>query len=54
MRYTAIERKDLDADIKVLINDRRSLVLNKGRKNIPAIHSDPQDFNTRQEYETQI
>lgn len=54
--YAAIERKDLDADIKVLISDKKeALVLNKAEeKNIPAIHIDPQDFNTRQEYETQI
>lgn len=54
--YEAIERKDLNADIKVLISDKNeALVLKKAEeKNIPAIHINPQAFATLQDYEKEV
>ncbi|NLB89002.1 MAG: phosphoribosylglycinamide formyltransferase [Syntrophomonadaceae bacterium] len=54
--YTAIERKDLNADIKVLISDKKDApVLKKAEeKNIPAININPQDYASLQEYEAAV
>jgi len=52
----AIERQDLDADIKVLISDKENApALDKARKrNIEAVYLNPRSYNNRDEYETDL
>ena len=52
----AIERGDLDADIKVLISDKENApALGKARKhNIEAVYLNPRSYNNRNEYETEL
>ena len=52
----AIERGDLDADIKVLISDKENApALDKARKhNIEAVYLNPRSYNNRNEYETEL
>jgi len=52
----AIERQDLDADIKVLISDKENApALDKARKhNIEAVYLNPRSYNNRNEYETEL
>jgi len=52
----AIDRGELNADIKVLISDKQfAPVLEKARKrNIDAIYINPQDYESREQYEAQI
>ena len=52
----AIERGDLDADIKVLVSDKENApALEKARKrNIEAVYLSPRSYNNRDEYETEL
>lgn len=52
----AIERRDLDADIKVIISDKENApALDKARKrNIEAVYLNPRSYSNRDEYETEL
>ena len=52
----AIERRDLNADIKVLVSDKENApALAKARKrNIEAVYLNPRTYNNRDEYETDL
>lgn len=52
----AIERGDLNADIKVLVSDKENApALEKARKrNIEAVYLNPRSYNNRDEYETEL
>lgn len=54
--WQAIERGDLNADIKVLISDKEDApALEKARKrNIEAVYLNPRSYNNRDEYETDL
>lgn len=54
--WQAIERGDLNADIKVLISDKEDApALEKARKrNIEAVYLNPRSYNNRNEYETDL
>ncbi len=52
----AIDRKDLDAEIVIVISDKENaLALDKARKrNIPAVYVNPRDFATFDKYEEHL
>ncbi len=52
----AIERGDLNANIKVLVSDKeKAPALDKARKrNIEAVYLNPRSYNNRDEYETDL
>lgn len=52
----AIERRDLNADIKVLVSDKENApALDKARKrNIEAVYLNPRSYNNRDEYESDL
>jgi phosphoribosylglycinamide formyltransferase-1 len=52
----AIERGDLNANIKVLVSDKENApALDKARKrNIEAVYLNPRSYNNRDEYETDL
>ena len=52
----AIERGDLDADVKMLISDKEyAPALEKARKhNIEGVYLNPRSYNNRDEYETEL
>lgn len=52
----AIERGELNADIKVLVSDKENApALEKARKrNIEAVYLNPRSYNNRDEYETDL
>lgn len=54
--YAATRRGDLDAEVRVLVSDRRdAAVLTKAdERGIPAIHLDPGRFSHREDYERRL
>ncbi|HZK44198.1 MAG TPA: phosphoribosylglycinamide formyltransferase [Syntrophomonadaceae bacterium] len=54
--YQAIKRGDLNAEIIVLISDKaEALALKKAEKyNISALHINPKDYSTKEEYEQEL
>jgi len=54
--YQAMERGELDADIKVLISDRETApALEKAKnRNIDAVFIDPRSYESRDEYEADL